>query len=110
MAAKRKHRDLMPALLSELSKGPKSTPVIGRLLGISNRLTYSLCRRAEDAGLVGSELGDSPGLYCLDCEKAVTKETYTSCHEDGHEIRTMRIKTRTWFLTSTAKTPTKRSR
>lgn len=107
MASKRKGPDRMPALLSALSKGPKSTPLLAKLLGLSSRTVYSLCRRAEAAGLVDSELGVTPGLYCLDCEKAVTNETYKSCHEDGHELRNMGIKVRTWFLVAGAKKPRK---
>lgn len=107
MASKRKRPDRLPALISALSNGPKSTPVLAKLLKLSSRTVYSLCRRAEAVGLVGSELGVTPGLYCVDCEKAVTNETYQSCHEEGHELRNMGIKVRTWFLMTGAKKPKK---
>jgi len=92
--------DRRQAVLRAIGRASATTPQVAGLLGLTTGQAYGTCRRLEEEGLLRSELDQHSGHYCVDCEAALTRETYQRCEEEGHDIRPLTIKVRVWTLTA----------
>lgn len=99
MPAKKKPVDLGSRILEVIGDGSVATPVLATALGEENARIYRACRRLADEGLLTSEEGGRPMLYCVDCDTVVTKDKYQECQDEDHDLRSFSTKVLVWTLT-----------